>query len=98
MAPHNLHYATASTLARMIRGREITSREVTAACFDMIGQLNKRYNALVTLNREDALVRATEADRAVAEGRSLGPLHGVPVTIKDNYRTKGCGPPPGTKA
>ena len=89
MEHHMLLYASAATLARMIRDREITSRELTEAFFDRIGQFNKRYNALVTLNREDAMARAAEADRAVAEGSSLGPLHGVPVTIKDNYRTKG---------
>lgn len=89
MEQRQLLFSSASTLARQIRERSVTSTEVVTAFFDQIGRFNGQFNALVTLNRDEAMARAAQADRAIAEGRNLGRLHGVPVTIKDNYRTRG---------
>ena len=54
-----------------------------------IEKVNPTYNAIVTLNAREALEEADRADQALAEGMLPGPLHGVPITIKDTYRVKG---------
>jgi amidase len=54
-----------------------------------IGRLNAPINAIVTLDLERATARAVEADQATARGASWGPLHGVPITLKDTQSTKG---------
>ncbi|HYJ46451.1 MAG TPA: amidase, partial [Pyrinomonadaceae bacterium] len=72
----------------MIRGRRVSPVEVVEACLRRIEQLNPRLNAIVTL-AEDALDLARIAEAAVMSGESKGPLHGVPVTIKDTIETKG---------
>lgn len=84
-----LHYVDAATLATRIRNRVISSREVVQAHLDRIAEVNPRINAVVTLMAEDALKTADLADRAVADGSALGPLHGVPFSIKDALDTAG---------
>ncbi|MCR0982622.1 amidase [Roseomonas populi] len=80
----------ATRLAAMIRGREVSSREVMAAYLGHIDAANPRVNAIVSLrSREEILAEAEEADRAVARGDAIGPLHGLPQAIKDLAATKG---------
>ena len=80
---------SASALARAIAGREISAREVMQSCLDRIDACNGRYNAIVSLRpRADLLAEAEAADRAVLSGQSLGPLHGLPVAIKDLAATR----------
>lgn len=76
-------------LAGMIARGEASSREVVQAHLDRIDAVNPRLNAIVRRLDESALAAADEADRAVAEGRELGPLHGVPVTVKENIDLAG---------
>jgi amidase len=78
-------YATASELARRIRDREVSSAEVTEAFLARIAEYNGRISAIVQLFEEDARLRAKEADDALARGLRWGPLHGVPVTIKEQF-------------
>jgi amidase len=80
---------SASELALAIRRGEVSARETVAAQLDRIRRHNPALNAIVTLDEEGALRRAAEADEALARGRSLGPLHGVPITIKDAFETAG---------
>ena len=80
---HHLCYATATELARRIREREISSTEVTEAFLAHIAAHNGKLNAIVYLLDTDARLRAKEADDALARGQCWGPLHGVPVTIKE---------------
>lgn len=75
---------TATELARAIRTRQVSSREAVESCLARIEQTNPRLNALVEVSPEEALDTADAADRAVAAGEELGPLHGVPVSIKVN--------------
>ena len=75
-------------LAAMIRARAISPVEAVEACLRRIEHLNPRLNAIITL-APDALSQAREAERAVMRGASLGPLHGVPITIKDTIDTAG---------
>jgi amidase len=81
----DLCYATASELARRIRDREISSAEVTEAFLARIAVHNNKINAIVHLLDSDARSRAKDADEAIARGQSWGPLHGVPVTIKEQF-------------
>eukprot|EP01118_Nematostelium_gracile_P009869 TRINITY_DN3342_c0_g1_i4.p1 TRINITY_DN3342_c0_g1~~TRINITY_DN3342_c0_g1_i4.p1 ORF type:complete len:496 (+),score=91.73 TRINITY_DN3342_c0_g1_i4:61-1548(+) len=78
-----------SELADGIRNREFTSLEVVTAFFTQIELHNDKLIALVTLNKENAIERAKEADLALSNGINWGPLHGVPFTVKDSLSTKG---------
>lgn len=75
---------TATDLARAIRTRQVSSREAVESCLVRIEQTNPQLNALVEVSPEEALDMADAADRAVAAGEALGPLHGVPTSIKVN--------------
>ncbi|MFL6257435.1 MAG: amidase [Pyrinomonadaceae bacterium] len=82
-------YASASELARAIRGGEVSSVEVVEAYLARIEEVNPKLNAVVHLTADAARRRAREADEARARGEEWGPLHGVPVTIKDAFETEG---------
>jgi amidase len=75
-------------LAAMIRDGEVSSREVIQAHLDRIEAVNPHLNAIVRL-LPDALAAADAADQAVADGAPLGPLHGVPFTVKENIDLAG---------
>jgi amidase len=79
----------ATDAARMLRRREVSSRELTALLLARIEELNPALNAVVELRREAALREAAAADRATARGGELGPLHGVPMTVKDGFDVAG---------
>lgn len=76
-------------IARLIASRDVTSTEVVQACFARIDAVNPKLNAVVATCRERALAEAAMADALLAEGKSLGPLHGVPFTVKDSFDTAG---------
>src|SRR5690349_24033533 len=76
-------------LAGMIRDREVSSREVVQAHLDRIEAVNPALNAIVRLLPDQALAAADAADRAVADGTTLGPLHRVPCTVKENIDLAG---------
>ena len=80
---------SAVALAERILRREISPLEVTDAILSRIDRLNPRLNAFVTLYPERAREAARSAERAVMAGETLGPLHGVPVSIKDTYWVRG---------
>jgi amidase len=73
----------------MIRRKQLSSRELLDHFLDAIARRNGPLNAVVTLDEERARRAAAEADEAVARGEALGPLHGLPMTIKDTYETAG---------
>ena len=82
-------FATASQLGRMIRDREVCATEVVKAYLEQIERYNYKINAIATINREQALKKAIEADAAIARGENWGALHGVPITLKDTFETDG---------
>ena len=85
-----LHWWSARDLAHAIASRELSAVEVMRAHLDRIHEVNPRLNAIVTLLDDDAaLAMAQEADRAVAAGGPLGPLHGLPFAVKDLMDTAG---------
>ena len=82
-------YASATDLARAIRAKAISSAEVVQVYLQRIEAVNPHLNAVVQLRPEAALAEARAADAALARRQVLGPLHGVPMTIKDSLDTAG---------
>jgi amidase len=79
----------ATELATLLRDREISARELLEAHLARIDKLNPGINAVVTLDADGARTAADAADAALASGRLLGPLHGLPVAHKDTHATGG---------
>ena len=84
-----LCFTPALKLARMIREREISPRELTQTVLERIEAVNPQINAYCTLVPEFALRAAQEAEGKVMKKEELGPLHGIPLSIKDLTPTKG---------
>jgi aspartyl-tRNA(Asn)/glutamyl-tRNA(Gln) amidotransferase subunit A len=79
----DLAYTPATDLIARIRSKALSPVEVTRAVLERIEQTNPKINAFVTVTGDTALVAARAAESAVMKGERLGPLHGVPVSIKD---------------
>ena len=77
-------------LAAAIRTRRISSREATRAVLERLAAVNPALNAVTVLLADQALAAADRADAAVRGGDALSPLHGVPVTIKENVDQEGA--------
>jgi len=75
--------------ARAVRDKEISSRELTRALLSRIERINPKINAYVTVLPEAAMREAAARDGEIARGQVRGPLHGVPVALKDIFCTKG---------
>jgi amidase len=80
---------SARELAGLIANREVTATEVLEAHLDRVAEVNGALNAVVRILEAEARTGAAEADRAVAAGEPLGPLHGVPISVKDNIDVVG---------
>jgi amidase len=80
---HELLAASASALASRIRDRAVSAEEVVRAHLEQIERVNPALNAVVYLAAEHALAAARAADAALGRGEQTGPLHGVPITVKD---------------
>ena len=76
-------------LAGAIREGEVSCREVAQSCFERLYKVNPRLNAVIAIDEEGGMAAANAADGAIALGQSTGPLHGVPVTIKNNVDQRG---------
>lgn len=85
----DLVFQSTSQLAKAIRERSVSAREVLEAHLSQIAQHNRVLNAIVTLDEEQAISKASQADAALAQGELWGPLHGVPFTVKDLFDTAG---------
>jgi amidase len=82
-------FADATECARAIRTRDVSSRELLDLLLERVDRLDGPINAVVTVDADAARARADDADRATAAGTSWGPLHGVPMTVKDVWETEG---------
>ena len=92
-----LIYSSAASIARAIRDKKVSAREVIEAHLKRIEEVNPKLNAVVTLCGERAVDEARAADEALAKGEVQGPLHGVPMTLKDSLDTAGVLSTGGTK-
>ncbi|MCQ2359191.1 MAG: Asp-tRNA(Asn)/Glu-tRNA(Gln) amidotransferase subunit GatA [Phascolarctobacterium sp.] len=84
-----LYKLTAHELHDKLVNKEISSVELTNACFARIDEVEDQVKAYVTLDREGALAQAAKVDAKIAAGEAIAPLAGVPGAIKDNISTKG---------
>ncbi len=93
----DLWFRTATELLDAIRSRRLSSRELLDVCLRRIEQHNPALNAVVTLDAERAMAEAARADDELVRGQLWGPLHGLPMTVKDALETAGmrttCGMP-----
>jgi amidase len=96
MSNSDLHYLDIGTLARMIRTRDISPVEVTRAMLERIERLEPSLHSYALVMREQALADARQAERKVLAGEALGPLHGVPLGVKDLFWTAGAPAAAGT--
>ncbi len=94
----SLVYASASTAARAVSCGEVTSQELTKTILRRVETYNPILNAIITILEKEALAAAKRADEAVKSGEKLGPLHGVPVTVKDCFEIKGTRTTAGSKS
>src|SRR5271154_6861326 len=89
MSDNNLTRKSARELARMIRTRAVSPVEVLDAYLKVIEALNPKLNAIVTLAAEEARNGARRAEVAVMNNEPLGPMHGLPIGVKDVTPTAG---------
>jgi amidase len=82
-------FQSATDAAQAVRRKELSSRELTEMLLARIEAVNPALNAVVELRRQAALREAAAADEATARGDATGPLHGVPMTIKDSFNVAG---------
>ncbi len=87
--PHGVDRRDLYEVSTLIRQRALSPVEVTDAALRRIDELNPVLNAYITVLADDARAAAEVAEREMASGRYRGPLHGVPVSVKDIYWTRG---------
>ncbi len=92
-----LHFSSAAALARAIRAKRMSSEDVTRAFLARIRAVNPKIHAVMQVQWEAAIVQARNADARLMRDEPLGPLHGVPITIKDSLDTAGIVSTAGTK-
>ena len=80
---------TIVALAPRLRRKEVSPVEVTRACLDRIEKLNPALNAFITVTADSALAEARAAEIEISRGKWRGPLHGIPIAIKDLIDTAG---------
>lgn len=87
--PTDLSEMTLISAAEMIRTKKLSAVELTQSCLDNIKVLNAKTNAWITVLRTGALEQAKAAEKEQAAGKSRGPLHGIPIGLKDSIDTAG---------
>ncbi len=85
----DIPFLTASQLSKLIEAREVSPVEATEAFLDRIGEVDSKLNSYITVTGEQALESARQAEQEIAQGSYRGPLHGVPVAVKDQFNTAG---------
>jgi amidase len=93
----DIAFLPATELLDLLHEKKVSSRELLDGYLDRVERINPAINAIVTLDVDRARERAAAADEATAKGESWGPLHGLPLTVKDVFETAGlrttCGNP-----
>jgi aspartyl-tRNA(Asn)/glutamyl-tRNA(Gln) amidotransferase subunit A len=96
-ADRDFAFLTIREAARLLRARKVSSLELTNSALARIERLNPSLNAFITVTAALARQQARAADREIRAGKHRGPLHGIPITIKDNYSTRGVRSTAGSK-
>jgi len=92
-----LHYASLAHVAKLIAARELTSPMLTRQMLDRIAAVDGTLESYVTVMSDRAIASAERADVEIRAGRYRGPLHGVPIAVKDLCNTRGVQTMAGTK-
>ncbi len=87
--PADLTALTLIEVSELVRRRKASPMEVTSACLQRIERLNPTLNAFITVTRDTALARARQAEEEIQRGQWRGPLHGIPIALKDLFDTAG---------
>lgn len=95
--PDSLSALTLKQASDRIRARKVSPVELTEACLDRIKTYNPKTNAWITVMRAQALAQAKELEKEQSAGRLRGPLHGIPIGLKDNIDTAGVRTTAGSK-
>ena len=82
-------FLPATELSALIRSRDVSPVEAVEAYLDRIGQIDGKLNSYITVCRDEALAEAQQAEKEIAAGNYRGPMHGLPVAVKDQFYTKG---------
>ncbi len=97
MSEGELCFLTLAEQARLIRDGEVSPVQVVESALAQIDRIDGRLNAFVTMMREEALAAAREAEQEIVRGNYRGPLHGIPIALKDLFHTKGVRTTAGSK-
>ena len=89
MDKKELPFLTASQLSNLIETKEISPVEATEAYLDRIEEVDPKLNSYITITWEQAFESARQAEQEIAAGKHRGPLHGVPMAVKDQFNTAG---------
>jgi amidase len=89
MSESPLHFLTITEIASLIRDKQVSPVEVTEAMLQRIDAMDGRFQSYATVMADQAMDSARKAESEIAAGRYLGPLHGVPIAVKDLCFTKG---------
>lgn len=89
MLEKDLTRLTIGKLASLLQEKKVSPVEITRALLERIYRLNKKVNAYITILEEQALDDAQRAEKDILTGNYKGPLHGIPIAVKDNIETKG---------
>ena len=80
---------TIEAIAPKVAAGKVTSERLTESCLATIAEINPKLNAFITVTADAALASARQADKEIAGGRYRGPLHGIPISLKDLIDQKG---------
>ncbi len=84
-----LDWISVAEAGRLIRGRDLSPVDLIQACLQRTDQLENRLNAFITVTGDEALRGAKAAAEEIAGGKNRGPLHGIPVALKDIFAVAG---------
>lgn len=97
-ASDQLHYGTISTIAELIKSKQVSPVEITTHLLDRIDCLDRRLKSYATVMRDEAIAEAKKSEDEIASGMYRGPIHGVPIAVKDLCFTMGVRTMGGSKA
>ena len=89
MDSNEIPFLPATELSVLIKSREVSPVQATQAYLDRIGQVDEKLNSYITVCRDEALAEARQAEQEISAGNYRGPMHGLPVAVKDQFYTKG---------
>jgi aspartyl-tRNA(Asn)/glutamyl-tRNA(Gln) amidotransferase subunit A len=88
-SPSDTTWLSLSDASRLVHDKKVSPVELTQGCLSRIERLNPKLNAFITVTAEAALAQAREAEAAIQRGNWRGPLHGIPIALKDLFDTAG---------